>query len=227
MDALTIIGLAAVVGGLVPAARSVRLIQPHERGVVVRLGRMRGAVRGPGPTFVLPGIDRLRKVSLRVVVVEVAAQDVITRDRVAVSLHALVSFHVADPVKALFNVDDHLRAVPATARAAIRAAISRVGLGDLLSNRDDLNADLTATVGAAVDDAWGVQVDRVQLEDLGLPESLTRVMTRQVQPEHRSAADITPARYVPDAHPAKGPGPARVRGANPVAWSALRSPMDC
>ncbi len=212
MDALAIIGSAAIVGGLVLAIGAVRVIQPHERGVVIRLGRARAATRGPGTTFVLPGIDRLRRVSLRAVVVDVAAKDVITRDRVAVGLHALVSFHVVDPIRALFAVEDYRRAVPATVRAAIRAAISRVDLGDLLANRADLNTDLTSAAGAAVGDGWGVRVDRVQLEELGLPAALTRVMTRQVR-ERRGAAGVTPAPHVP-----KGTAAMRV---------APRSPMDC
>jgi regulator of protease activity HflC (stomatin/prohibitin superfamily) len=212
MDAPAIIGCAAVVSCLVLAARAVRVIRPHERGVIVRLGRPRAATRAPGPTVVLPGVDRLHRVSLGTVVVEVAAQDVITRDRVAVGIHALVSFHVVDPVGALFGVEDYRRAVPATARAAIRAAISRVELADLLANRAELNTGLTGAVGAAVDAAWGVRVDQVQLEELGLPASLTRVMARQVR-ERGSVAGVTPALILPLGGGAKGTGP--------------RSPMDC
>lgn len=224
MDALAIIGCTTIIGGLVLAARAVRVIQPHERGVVVRLGRPRAATRSPGLTFVLPGLDRLHRVSLRAVVVDVAAPDVITRDRVAVGLHALVSFHVVDPIGALFNVEDYQRAVPATARAAIHAAISRVDLGDLLANRADLNTELTGAVGAAVGDGWGVQVDRVQLEELGLPASLTRVLARQVR-ELRNVAGVTPALYVP----AHGAAKTRARGQakTPAAWTGPRSPMDC
>jgi regulator of protease activity HflC (stomatin/prohibitin superfamily) len=225
MDAPAIIWCAVVVGGLALAVvAAVRVIRPHERGVVVRLGRLRAATRPPGPTLVLPGIDRLHRVSLWTVVVDVAARDVLTRDRVAVELHALVSFHVVDPAGALFRVEDYQRAVPATARAAIRAAISRVHLVDLLANRAELNTELTSAVSAAVDDGWGVQVDRVQLEDLGLPASLTRVMARQVG-AGRSAAGVTPALYVPAAGPAKP----RVRAPakSTVTWTGPRSPMDC
>lgn len=224
MDALAIIGCAAIIGVLVLAARAVRVIQPHERGVVVRLGRPRPATRPPGLTFVMPGLDRLHRISLRAVVVDVAAPDVITRDRVAVGLHALVSFHVVDPVGALFKVEDYQRAVPATARAAIHAAISRVDLGDLLANRGELNTTVTGAVADAVDAGWGVQVDRVQLEELGLPASLTRVLARQVR-ERRTADGVTPALYVP----ARGATKTRARGAakSPAAWTGPRSPMDC
>ncbi|WP_327007775.1 SPFH domain-containing protein [Dactylosporangium sp. NBC_01737] len=225
MDAPAIIGCAAAIGCLALAARAaVRVIRPHERGVVVRLGRPRVRTRAPGPTFVLPGVDRLHRVSLWTVVADVAAQDVITRDKVAVGLHALVTFHVVDPAAALFGVEDYQRAVPATARAAIRAAISRVDLGDLLANRADLNAALTGAVVAAVDDGWGVRVDRVQLEELGLPASLTRVMARQVRERH-SVAGVTPALYVPSGGAAKP----RVRAPakSTVTWAGPRSPMDC
>jgi regulator of protease activity HflC (stomatin/prohibitin superfamily) len=224
MDVLAMIGTAAIVGGLALAVRAVRVIQPDERGVVVRLGRVRATTLGPGTTFVLPGIDRLHRVSLRVVVVDVAAPDVITRDRVAVGLHALVSFHVVDPIKALLNVEDYQHAVPVTARAAIHAAISRVDLGDLLANRAELNTALTGAVDAAVGDGWGVRVDRVQLEDLGLSAPLTRVLARQVR-ERRTDAGVTPALYVP----AHGAAKTRARGPakSPAAWTGPRSPMDC
>jgi regulator of protease activity HflC (stomatin/prohibitin superfamily) len=220
MDASAIIWCAAVLGCLVLAARAVRVIRPHERGVVVRLGRPRAATRAPGPTFVLPGVDRLHRVSLWTVVVDVAAEDVITRDRVAVGLHALVSFHVVDPVGALFRVEDYRRAVPATARAAIRAAISRVDLGDLLANRAELNADLTGAAAAAVEDGWGIRVDRVQLEELGLPASLTRVMARQVRERH-GVAGVAPVLYSPALYT-----PAKPK-VGAVAWTGPRSPMDC
>ncbi|MEV4516111.1 SPFH domain-containing protein [Dactylosporangium sp. NPDC049525] len=226
MDAPAIIECAAIIGCLALAARAVRVIRPHERGVVVRLGRPRTATRAPGPTFVLPGIDRLHRISLWTVVVDVAAEDVITRDRVAVGLHALVSFHVVEPIGALFHVEDYQRAVLATTRAAIRAAISRVDLRDLLANRADLNAELTGAAAAAVDDRWGVKVDRVQLEELGLPASLTRVMARQVR-EHRRVAGVTPALNVPTRGVTKTRAAGAAKGVGPAAWTGPRSPMDC
>ncbi len=173
--------------------RGPRIVQQYERGVVFRLGKVRSRVRGPGLTFVVPGIDRLAKVNLQITTMSVPAQDGITRDNVSVRVDAVVYFRVLDPVKALVNVRDYIFAVSQVAQTSLRAVIGRADLDELLSNRDKLNAELTTIIDAPTEGPWGVKIERVEVKDVALPESMKRSMSRQAEAERERRARVIAA----------------------------------
>jgi len=188
---VVLIGFAVV--GLIAVARSVRIVQQYERGVVFRLGRVRDGTRGPGLTLIVPGVDRLAKVNLQITTMSVPAQDGITRDNVCVRVDAVVYFRVVDPVKALVNVHNYLYAVSQVAQTSLRAVIGRADLDELLSDRDKLNAELTEIIDAPTEGPWGVRIERVEVNDVALPESMKRSMSRQAEAERERRARIIAA----------------------------------
>ncbi|MFC5006414.1 SPFH domain-containing protein [Dactylosporangium cerinum] len=171
--------------GLVTASCAIRILRPYERGVVFRLGRLHGDGRGPGPTLIVPGMDRLTRVDLRVTTVSAAGRDVVTRDRVPVGVDAVICFRVVDPVKAVLNVGNCRHAVSEIAEALLRTAVSRASLDDLLSDRDDVNIDIIHAINAVTEGPWGVQAQRVDLKNVVLPEYVKRAMAWQTAHERR------------------------------------------
>ncbi|MEV0134136.1 SPFH domain-containing protein [Dactylosporangium sp. NPDC050688] len=171
--------------GLVTASCAIRVLRPSERGVVFRLGRLHGDGRGPGPTLIVPGMDRLTRVDLKVTTVSAAARDVVTRDRVPVGVGAVICFRVVDPVKAVLNVRNYRHAVSEIAEALLRTAVSCASLDDLLSDRDDVTIDLTNAINAVTEGPWGVQAQRVDLNEVVLPEYVKRAMAWQTAHERR------------------------------------------
>ncbi len=185
--------VVVVVLALLVAALSVRVVQQFERGVVFRLGRVQDGSRGPGLTFITPVVDRMRKVNLQITTMGVPAQDCITRDNVSVRVDAVVYFRVVDPVKALVNVRDYLFAVSQVAQTTLRAVIGRADLDELLSNRDKLNSELTSIIDVPTEGPWGVKVERVEVKDVTLPESMKRSMSRQAEAERERRARVISA----------------------------------
>jgi regulator of protease activity HflC (stomatin/prohibitin superfamily) len=171
---------------------SVRVIKQYERGLVFRWGRVREAVRGPGLTLIAPVADRMQKVNLQVVTMPVPAQEGITRDNVTVRVDAVVYFKVIDPVAAIINVEDYRFAVGQVAQSSLRSIIGKSDLDDLLSNREKLNQGLELMIDTPALD-WGIHIDRVEIKDVALPESMKRSMSRQAEAERDRRARIISA----------------------------------
>ncbi|MHA6792041.1 slipin family protein [Pseudonocardia bannensis] len=185
-----ILGLAAA--GVIWFAAGFRVIRQFERGVLFRFGRVSEAVRGPGLTRIHPGMDRLRKVNMQIVTMPVPAQDGITRDNVTVRVDAVVYFKVVDPVRATVDVQDYMSAVGQVAQTSLRSIIGKSDLDDLLSNRERLNQGLELLIDSPAV-GWGVHIDRVEIKDVALPESMKRSMSRQAEAERERRARVISA----------------------------------
>ncbi|MFE0250309.1 slipin family protein [Streptomyces sp. NPDC059010] len=180
-------GVAAA--GLVYVAAAARVVKQYERGVVLRLGRLAGEVRAPGFTLIVPIVDRLHKINMQIVTMPVPAQEGITRDNVTVRVDAVVYFKVVDPANALVKVEDYKYAVSQMAQTSLRSIIGKSDLDDLLSNREKLNQGLELMIDSPAI-GWGVQVDRVEIKDVSLPESMKRSMARQAEADRERRARI-------------------------------------
>ncbi|KAF4406221.1 MULTISPECIES: slipin family protein [Streptomyces] len=180
LEELVTAGAVALSGGAVYLVSAARVVKQYERGVVLRLGRLRDQVRGPGFTLIVPGVDRLRKVNMQIVTLPVPAQEGITRDNVTVRVDAVVYFKVVDPADAVIRVEDYRFAVSQMAQTSLRSIIGKSDLDDLLSNREKLNQGLELMIdNPAVE--WGVSIDRVEIKDVSLPETMKRSMARQAE----------------------------------------------
>jgi regulator of protease activity HflC (stomatin/prohibitin superfamily) len=188
---LYILILVLVLAGLW-ASSSVRVIKQYERGLVFRWGRVQSAVRGPGLAVVAPIADRLQKVNMQVVTMPVPAQDGITRDNVTVRVDAVMYFKVIDPTLAIINVEDYRFAIGQVAQASLRSIIGKSDLDDLLSNREKLNQGLELMIDTPALD-WGITIDRVEIKDVALPESMKRSMSRQAEAERDRRARVISA----------------------------------
>ncbi|GAA2416543.1 slipin family protein [Streptomyces glaucosporus] len=173
-------GIASLSAGAVYFTAAARVVKQYERGVVLRLGRVRDAVRPPGFTMIVPVVDRLRKVNMQIVTLPVPAQEGITRDNVTVRVDAVVYFKVVDPVDAIIRVEDYRFAVSQMAQTSLRSIIGKSDLDDLLSNREKLNQGLELMIDSPAV-GWGVHVDRVEIKDVSLPETMKRSMARQAE----------------------------------------------
>lgn len=181
--------VAAASAGVVYVGAAARVVKQYERGVVLRLGRLRDDVRTPGFTMVLPGIDRLRKVNMQIVTMPVPAQDGITRDNVTVRVDAVIYFKVVDAAYAVVKVEDYRFAVSQMAQTSLRSIIGKSDLDDLLSNREKLNQGLELMIDSPAV-GWGVQIDRVEIKDVSLPETMKRSMARQAEADRERRARV-------------------------------------
>ncbi|WP_406448984.1 slipin family protein [Streptomyces sp. NBC_00876] len=186
---LLIAVVAAVSAGAVYTAAAARVVKQYERGVVLRLGRLRNDVRPPGFTMVLPGVERLRKVNMQIVTMPVPAQDGITRDNVTVRVDAVIYFKVVDAASAIVEVEDYRFAVSQMAQTSLRSIIGKSDLDDLLSNREKLNQGLELMIDSPAV-GWGVQIDRVEIKDVSLPETMKRSMARQAEADRERRARV-------------------------------------
>ncbi|GAB3583812.1 slipin family protein [Amycolatopsis endophytica] len=186
-----IVSVVAAVG-VTGLAASVRVVRQYERGLVYRFGRVVSTVREPGLTLLLPGADRLQKVNMQIITLPVPAQEGITRDNVTVRVDAVVYFKVIDPVVAAVNVQDYRFAVGQVAQTSLRSIIGKSDLDDLLSNRERLNQGLELMIDSPALD-WGVHIDRVEIKDVALPESMKRSMSRQAEAERERRARVISA----------------------------------
>ncbi|MFJ2830104.1 slipin family protein [Streptomyces sp. NPDC087263] len=189
LQELLIAGVAVGSAGLVYAGAAARVIKQYERGVVLRLGRLRGEVRTPGFTMIVPGVDKLRKVNMQIVTMPVPAQDGITRDNVTVRVDAVIYFKVIDAADAVIQVEDYRFAVSQMAQTSLRSIIGKSDLDDLLSNREKLNQGLELMIDSPAM-GWGVQIDRVEIKDVSLPETMKRSMARQAEADRERRARI-------------------------------------
>ena len=190
---VTFVILAAVVVVLLLLAGSVRLVQQYEQGVVLRFGRLLPAIRQPGLRWIIPGVDRMRKVSMQTVVMGIPAQGAITRDNVTLTVDAVVYYRVIDPVKAIINVQHYPTAVSQVAQTSLRSVIGRADLDTLLSDRDQVNAELKAVIDVPTEGPWGLSIERVEVKDIALPETMKRSMSRQAEAERERRARVIAA----------------------------------
>ncbi|MCV7238971.1 SPFH domain-containing protein [Mycolicibacterium celeriflavum] len=185
--------LAAAVGlGLLLLATNLRIVKQYERGVVFRFGRVQTDVRAPGLTMLMPVADRLEKVNMQIVTMPVPAQDGITRDNVTVRVDAVIYFNVADPVRVAVDVQDYMSAIGQVAQTSLRSIIGKSDLDDLLSDREHLNQGLELMIDSPALH-WGVHIDRVEIKDVVLPDSMKRSMSRQAEAERERRARIITA----------------------------------
>ncbi|MEY9849896.1 slipin family protein [Streptacidiphilus sp. MAP5-3] len=184
--------LGVLGAGAVWLATGVRVVQQFERGVVFRFGRVRREIKEPGLTLLLPVADRLRKVNVQIITMPVPAQEGITRDNVTVRVDAVVYFRVEDPVLATVNVQNYTFAMSQVAQTSLRSIIGKSELDDLLTNREPLNQGLELMLDSPAV-GWGIHIDRVEIKDVALPESMKRSMSRQAEAERERRARIITA----------------------------------
>lgn len=193
MTAALVAIIILLIVGLVLLGSSLRLVQQYERGVVLRFGRLLPAIREPGLRLIIPFADRMRKVSLQTVVMGIPAQGAITRDNVTLTVDAVVYYRVVDPVKAVINVQQYHMAVSQVAQTSLRSVIGRADLDTLLSDRDQINAELQAVIDAPTEGPWGLHIERVEVKDVALPEGMKRSMSRQAEAERERRARVIAA----------------------------------
>lgn len=187
MNAWTIFLIVLAV--LVLLAFAVRIVKQYERGVVLRFGRLVG-LRNPGFNVIIPFVDRMSKVSLRVVTTVLEPQEVITRDNVTVKVDAVVYFMVIDPVKAVINVEDYRQAIIQLALTTLRSVLGQSELDELLAHRDQVNLKLRQIIDEQTEAPWGVRATLVEVKDVLLPEAMQRAMAKQAEAEREKRAKI-------------------------------------
>ncbi|NUR62341.1 MAG: slipin family protein [Catenulispora sp.] len=181
--------IAAAAVGAAGFGASLRTVKQYERGIVFRFGRALDAVREPGLTRIIPVVDKLRTVNMQVVTMPVPAQEGITRDNVTVRVDAVVYFRVIEPARALIYVQDYQYAVSLVAQTSLRSIIGKSLLDDLLSNREPLNQGMELMLETPAT-GWGIEIDRVEIKDVALPESMKRSMARQAEADRERRARI-------------------------------------
>jgi regulator of protease activity HflC (stomatin/prohibitin superfamily) len=177
-----------VVGGASLALTAIKVVNEYERGVVFRLGRVQGA-KGPGLFLLIPVIDRMVKVDLRTVTLDVPSQDAITSDNVTVRVNAVVYFRVIDPVSAVINIEDYQRATWQIAQTSLRNVIGQSEIDQLLAEREEINIRLQHIIDEATE-PWGIKVSIVEVKDVELNQSMVRAMARQAEAERERRAKV-------------------------------------
>jgi regulator of protease activity HflC (stomatin/prohibitin superfamily) len=174
---------------LVIISKAVYILREYERGVVFRLGRLIGTPKGPGLVLIIPFIDRLQRISLRVVTMDVPPQDIITRDNVSVKVNAVVYYRVFDPNKAVVEVEDYDFATAQLAQTTLRSVLGQAELDELLAERDKINSELQNILDRLTD-AWGIKVSAVEVKHVDIPEAMQRAIARQAESERERRAKI-------------------------------------
>jgi regulator of protease activity HflC (stomatin/prohibitin superfamily) len=192
METVALFFLVIVALAVAAWLSSARVVRQIERGVVFRLGRAQAEVRRPGLTMLVPLVDRMTKVNVQVVTLPVPAQDGITRDNVTVKVDAVVYFRVVDPWRAAVVVEDYRFAILQVAQTSLRSIIGKSELDDLLANRERLNEGLEIMMDSPAS-GWGIEIDRVEIKDVALPESMKRSMSRQAEAERERRSRVITA----------------------------------
>ena len=189
-----LLGLLAVLGALAIAAAtmSLRVVKEYERGVVYRFGRVRPTPLRAGLAFLVPIVDRLQKVNMQIITLPVPAQDGITRDNITVRVDAVVYFKVMDPLRAAVDVQDYFAAIGQVAQTSLRSIIGKSDLDDLLGDREKLNQGMELMIDSPAA-GWGVHIDRVEIKDVSLPDTMKRSMSRQAEAERERRARVITA----------------------------------
>ncbi|PLX77869.1 MAG: hypothetical protein C0615_04670 [Desulfuromonas sp.] len=184
-----IVGWVVVLGLLIAiVASAIRILLEYERGVVFRLGRFAG-VKGPGLRFIIPVVDKLVKVSLRTVAMDVPPQDIITKDNVSVKVNAVLYFRAVEPDRALIEVENYLYATSQLAQTTLRSVLGQSELDELLTHRDKINQELQEILDRQTD-AWGVKVSNVEVKHIDLPQEMQRAMARQAEAERERRSKV-------------------------------------
>jgi len=183
---LAIVVIAVLLATL--AGASVRVLREYERGVVFRLGRLVGP-RGPGLVLLIPGVDRMVRVSLRTVTLSIPPQDIITRDNVTAHVDAVTYFRVVDPNSSVVDIEDAVKATSQIAQTTLRSVLGKADLDALLSEREQLNEDLQQIIDEQTE-PWGIKVTTVEIKDVGIPSTMQRAMARQAEAERERRAKI-------------------------------------
>ncbi len=206
------IGLVILIGVAIAA---VRILPEYERGVIFRRGRVLQNVQGPGLILLIPLIDRMRRVSLRTIVLDIPPQDVITKDNVSIKVNAVNYFRVVEPIQAIIKVEDYLYATGQLAQTTLRAVVGQVELDQVLSEREGINRRLQEILDLHTD-PWGIKVSQVELKDVDLPREMQRSIARQAEAERERRAKVILARAEEEAasHLAKA---AEIISGDPVA----------
>jgi regulator of protease activity HflC (stomatin/prohibitin superfamily) len=168
---------------------AIKILREYERGVIFRLGRVLTKPKGPGLIFVFPPIDRMVRVSLRIVVMDIPPQDVITKDNVSVKVNAVVYFRVMEPQKAVLEVQDFVFATSQLAQTTLRSVLGEVDLDELLSEREKLNLQLQEIIDKHTD-PWGIKVQLVEMKHVDLPENMVRAIAKQAEAERERRAKV-------------------------------------
>ena len=185
--------IAVFIVGSIVVPQAVRILREYERGVIFRLGKLhaRGA-QGPGLILLIPLVDRMVKMDLRVVTIDVAKQEIMTRDNVPATVDAVVYFRVVDPVAAVVKVENYWKATSLIAQTTLRSVLGQAPLDDLLSQRDVINQKLQEIIDRQTE-PWGVKVTAVEVKDVALPDSMKRAMAKQAEAERERRAKIVNA----------------------------------
>ena len=169
-------------------ANAIRILREYERGIIFRLGRLIGS-KGPGLILLIPIVDRMVKVSLRVITMDVPPQDIITRDNVSVKVNAVIYFRVIDPSKAIVAVEDFLYATSMISQTTLRSVLGQVELDDLLANREKINKQLQEIIDTQTE-PWGIKVTMVEVKNVDLPQEMQRAIAKQAEAEREKRAKI-------------------------------------
>jgi regulator of protease activity HflC (stomatin/prohibitin superfamily) len=189
-SAIVLVILAIFVVGILISA--VKIVKEYERGVIFRLGRVQGGPKGPGLFILLPFVDKMVKVDLRTVTLDVPPQDVITRDNVPARVNAVVYFRVFDPNRSVIEVENHVLATSQISQTTLRSVLGQKELDDLLTNREAINEQLQTIIDEQTD-PWGVKVSVVEVKDVEIPQNMQRAMARQAESERERRAKIIAA----------------------------------
>ncbi len=187
MESFVSLAALVIIGATIISA-SIRIVQEYERGVIFRLGRYSG-VKGPGLFFLIPFIDRMQKVDLRVVTMDVPSQEAITRDNVTVKVNAVVYFRVIEPANSVIKVANYMVATSQLAQTTLRSVLGQSDLDELLAKRDQINQRLQQIIDEGTE-PWGVKVSMVEVRDVELPQSMQRAMAAQAEAERERRAKV-------------------------------------
>ncbi|MCX5817211.1 MAG: slipin family protein [Proteobacteria bacterium] len=170
-------------------ASAIKILNEYERGVIFRLGRVLGSPKGPGLIILIPIVDRMVKVSLRTVVLDIPPQDVITRDNVTIKVNAVVYFRVIDALKAIIDVENYLYATSQLSQTTLRSVLGQAELDDLLAHREKINERLQEILDTHTE-SWGIKVSNVEVKNVDLPQEMQRAIARQAEAERERRAKI-------------------------------------
>ena len=193
VGAVVAVIVIVVLLGLIAAARSFKVVQQYEKGIIYRFGRVLPEIRGPGLALIRPVGDRMQKVNMQIVAMAVPAQEGITRDNVSVRVDAVVYFRVVDPIKATVNVQNYMFAISQQAQTSLRSIIGQSEMDQLLAERESVNRELRRIIDEPTEGPWGIRVERVEIKDVSLPEGMKRSMSRQAEAERERRARIITA----------------------------------
>ena len=187
-----VVAFAVVLFVIFLVASAVRIVNEYERGVIFRLGRVRGPAKGPGLFFLVPIRDKMIKVDLRTVTMDVPPQDVITRDNVPARVNAVIYFRVVDPNRSVVEVENYVLATSQISQTTLRSVLGQKDLDDLLTNREAINEELQRIIDEQTE-PWGIKVSVVEVKDVEIPQNMQRAMARQAESERERRAKIIAA----------------------------------